>query len=156
MLETRRATAADANIITHHRRRMFIDAGRPDDQVLSVMSGNFEPWVAKMIDEQKYIAWLTVDGDRVVAGAGLLILDWPPHPLDPGSVHRGYLLNMYVDPEYRRRKLGRHLIDLALAEASSRGIHVVALHATDEGRHLYQSCGFRESNEMYFIQPLEV
>ena len=34
MLETRTATAADAQLISHHRQRMFIDAGRVDDQVL--------------------------------------------------------------------------------------------------------------------------
>src|ERR1700741_1639975 len=127
MLETRTATAADAHLITHHRRRMFVDAGRADNQVLSVMSHDFEPWVAKMINQQKYFGWLPYDGARVVAAAGLLILDWPPHPLDPRSVHRGYLLNVYVEPEYRRRKLASHLIEFALAEARRRKIRVVAL-----------------------------
>jgi ribosomal protein S18 acetylase RimI-like enzyme len=155
MLETRTARAADANIITHHRRHMFIDAGQANNQILGVMSHHFEPWVAKMIDEQKYIGWLTSDEDRVVAGAGLLILDWPPHPLDPCSVHRGYLLNIYVEPEYRRRKLASRLIELALAEARRRKIRVVALHATDEGRYLYESNGFHQTNEMFHVEPVE-
>jgi ribosomal protein S18 acetylase RimI-like enzyme len=155
MLETRAATAADAHLITHHRRRMFVDAGRADNQILSVMSQHFEPWVAKMIDEQTYFGWLTADGDRVIAGAGLLILDWPPHPLDPRSSHRGYLLNVYVEPEYRRRKLASHLIEFALAEARRRKIRVVALHSTEEGRRLYESNGFRQTNEMFYVEPVE-
>jgi ribosomal protein S18 acetylase RimI-like enzyme len=155
MLETRTATAADAHLITHHRRRMFVDAGRADNQVLGLMSRNFEPWVAKMIAEEKYFGWLTVDGDRVVAGAGLLLLDWPPHPLDPRSTQRGYLLNVYVEPEYRRRKLASHLIEMALAEARRRKIRVVALHSTDEGRALYESNGFRATNEMFYVEPVE-
>jgi ribosomal protein S18 acetylase RimI-like enzyme len=155
MLETRTATAADAHLITHHRRRMFVDAGRADNQVLGVMSHHFEPWVAKMINEGKYFGWLTSDGDRVIAGAGLLILDWPPHPLDPRSSYRGYLLNVYVEPEYRRRKLASHLIDLALAEARRRKIRVVALHSTEEGQRLYESNGFRQTNEMFYVEPVE-
>jgi ribosomal protein S18 acetylase RimI-like enzyme len=155
MLETRTATAADAHLITHHRRRMFVDAGRADNQVLGLMSRNFEPWVAKMIAEEKYFGWLTVDGDRVVAGIGLLLLDWPPHPLDPRSTQRGYLLNVYVEPEYRRRKLASHLIEMALAEARRRKIRVVALHSTDEGRALYESNGFRQTNEMFYVEPVE-
>jgi ribosomal protein S18 acetylase RimI-like enzyme len=155
MLETRAATAADAHLITHHRHRMFVDGGRADNQVLGVMSRDFEPWVAKMIDEGKYFGWLTVDGDRVVAGAGLLLLDWPPHPLDPRSTQRGYLLNVYVEPEYRRRKLASHLIELALAEARRRKIRVVALHSTEEGRRLYESNGFRQTNEMFYVEPVE-
>ena len=134
---------------------MFVDAERADDRVLRVMAHNFQPWVARMIQAQKYFGWLTADGDRVVAGIGLLILDWPPHVLDPHSVHRGYLLNMYVDPEYRGRRLASHLIDLALDEAHRRNIGVVALHATEEGRRLYESRGFRATNEMYRVDPVE-
>ncbi|HTV06186.1 MAG TPA: hypothetical protein VME86_12530, partial [Acidobacteriaceae bacterium] len=96
MLETRTATAADAKLITHHRRRMFVDAGRADNQVLDIMARNFEPWVAKAIEDGKYIGWLTSEDGRVVAGTGLMLLDWAPHPLDPTSTQRGYLLNVYV------------------------------------------------------------
>jgi len=155
MLETRTATVADSAILTHHRHRMFVDAGRRDSPVLHVMSQNFEPWVVRMIKEGKYLGWLTEDDGKVVAGAGLLLLDWPPHPLDPRSTQRGYLLNVYVEPEYRRRKLASHLIEYALAEARRRKIRVVALHSTDEGRALYESNGFRQTNEMFYVEPVE-
>jgi ribosomal protein S18 acetylase RimI-like enzyme len=151
MFETRTATAADAAILTHHRHRMFVDAGRQDSQALKNMSSRFEPWVKKMLTEGKYIGWLMLDGDKVVAGAGLLILDWPPHPLDLGD-HRGYLLNVYVEPEYRRKKLGSQLVERALAEARQRNIRVVALHSTDEGRPMYEANGFRKTNEMFYVE----
>ena len=96
-----------------------------------------------------------MDDGRPVASAGLLILDWPPHPLDPTSEHRGYLLNVYVEPEYRRRKLASHLIEMALAEARRRKIRVVALHSTEEGQRLYESNGFRQTNEMFYVEPVE-
>jgi ribosomal protein S18 acetylase RimI-like enzyme len=95
------------------------------------------------------------DGDRVVAGAGLMLLDWAPHPLDPRSTQRGYLLNVYVEPEYRRKKLASHLIEHALAEARRRKIRVVALHSTEAGRALYESNGFRRTNEMFYVEPVE-
>lgn len=151
MYQTRSATPADAAVITHHRHRMFVDAGRTDSQVLRNMSERFQPWVAEMLTQGKYIGWLTLDGEKVIAGAGLLILDWPPHPLDPGC-YRGYLLNVYVEPEYRRKKLASHLIDMALAEARRRNILVVALHSTEEGRALYEANGFRRTNEMFYVE----
>jgi ribosomal protein S18 acetylase RimI-like enzyme len=155
MLRTRLAVAADASLITRHRRRMFVDAGRRDDQMLQIMAETHEPWVAKAIVDGRYIGWLTEDEGQVVAGAGLLLLDWPPHPLDPHSTQRGYLLNVYVEPSHRRRKLASHLIDLALAEARRRGIRVVSLHSTEEGRDLYQANGFRPTNEMFYVEPVE-
>lgn len=155
MLKTRPATAADAALITHHRRRMFVDAGRRDDQVLELMAQAHEPWVAQAITNGRYLGWLTEDDGNAIAGAGLLLLDWPPHPLDPRSTTRGYLLNVYVEPNYRRRRLASDLIELALAEARRRGIRVVALHSTDEARRLYESSGFRTTNEMFYVEPTE-
>jgi GNAT superfamily N-acetyltransferase len=155
MLTTRVATAADAALITHHRRRMFVDAGRPDNQVLEVMAEAHRPWVARMIADGKYLGWLAEEDGQVVAGAGLLLLDWPPHPLDPEATLRGYLLNVYVEPAYRRRKLASNLIELALAEARRRKIRVVALHSTEESRPLYVANGFRQTNEMFYVEPVE-
>lgn len=155
MYQARKATPADAAIISGHRRRMFVDAGREDNRVLDVMADYFEPWVEKMLAENKYIGWLMTEAEKVVAGAGLMILDWPPHPLDPRQDKRGYLLNVYVDPEHRRKKLASQLIEMALSEARRRKIRVVALHSTEAGRALYESNGFRGTNEMFYVEPVE-
>jgi ribosomal protein S18 acetylase RimI-like enzyme len=130
---------------------MFVDAGRQDDQLLKNMSRRFEPWVVEMMNQGKYMGWFAVEGGKEIAGAGLLILDWPPHPLDPGS-HRGYLLNVYVEPSHRRKKIASYLIDLALAEARRRNIRVVSLHSTEAGRALYETNGFRPTNEMFYVE----
>lgn len=156
MLKTRAATAADAAIITRHRRRMFVDAGRSDNRILDVMEQHFQPWVAQQLQSGEYLGWLALDdAGGVIGGSGLMILDWPPHPLDPTSSHRGYLLNVYVEPEHRRKHIASHLIELALAEARRRRIRVVALHSTDAGRPLYESNGFRTTNEMFYVEPVE-
>ena len=155
MLETRLATAADAELITAHRRAMFAAMGSTPASVLDAMSRNFQPWVARMLTEGKYMGWITLDGTRPVAGAGLLVLDWPPHPLDLGSEHRGYLLNVYVEPAHRRKRIASHLIELALDEARRRRIRVVALHSTAAGRALYETNGFRTTDEMFYVEPVE-
>jgi GNAT superfamily N-acetyltransferase len=155
MLETRMAVKADARLITHHRRSMFADAQVGNDRVLDEMGSWFEAWVAKMIAEEKYFGWFALDGERAVAGVGLLLLDWPPHPFDPRSTQRGYLLNVYVEPNFRRRKLASRLIELALAEARRRKIRVVTLHATEKGRPVYEALGFVATNEMIYVEPVE-
>jgi ribosomal protein S18 acetylase RimI-like enzyme len=155
MYQIRAATPADAAVITHHRRRMFGDAGGQDERVLDVMAEHFRPWVETRLADGRYWGWLTSDGDAVVAGAGMIVLDWPPHPLDPRQDKRAYLLNVYVEPAHRRQKLANQLIDRALAEARKQKIRVVALHATDEGKPLYESNGFRCTNEMFYIEPVE-
>lgn len=156
MLATRAATAADAAVITRHRRRMFVDAGRSDNRVLDVMEEHFQPWVISQLQSGTYMGWFALDDTgEVIGGSGLMILDWPPHPLDPTSDHRGYLLNVYVEPPHRRKHIASRLIELALDEARRRRIRVVALHSTEAGRELYQSNGFRATNEMFYVEPVE-
>jgi len=155
MLETRTVTAADAAIVTAHRRAMFAAMGRTQESILDAMIRNFEPWVNRMIVEGKYAGWITADDGRPIASAGLLVLDWPPHPLDPACEHRGYMLNVFVEPEYRKRGLAHALVDLCLTEAHRRGLRVVALHSSDAARPVYESFGFRTTNEMFYVEPVE-
>jgi ribosomal protein S18 acetylase RimI-like enzyme len=133
---------------------MFAAMGRTQESILDAMSRNFEPWVERMIAEGKYSGWITDDQGRAVASAGILVLDWPPHPLDPTGVERGYLLNVFVEPEYRRRGLAHALVDLCLAEAHQRSLRVVALHSSDAARPIYESLGFRSTSEMLYVEPL--
>lgn len=153
-IQTRQATPEDAPIIAQHRHRMFVDAGRADNGALRRVTDAFETWVGTMLRDGKYMGWFALQDGKVVGGAGFMAMDWPPHPLDP-EPHRGYLLNVYVEPEFRRKRIASNLIELALAEARRRKIRVVSLHATEESRRMYESSGFRRTNEMFYVEPVE-
>jgi ribosomal protein S18 acetylase RimI-like enzyme len=155
MLTTREATQADAALIAIHRKAMFASLQSADQTVLEAMRRNCEPWISRMIREDKYLGWIISDGEHPVASAGLLILDWPPHPLDPAGEQRGYLLNVFVEPEFRRHGVAHELVRLCLDEADRRGIRVVALHASDAGRPTYEDLGFHASNEVLYAKPLK-
>jgi len=155
MLTTRRATAEDSELITRHRKAMFADMRDAAESVLDEMGRNFEPWVRRMIAGGTYVGWVTSDDERAIGSAGLLILDWAPHFLDPKCDQRGYILNVFVDPEYRRRGIARGLTLECMAEAKRRGIGVVALHSSKKGQPVYERLGFNSSNEMLFIEPIK-
>jgi ribosomal protein S18 acetylase RimI-like enzyme len=148
MVETRTATIADAALIASHRRGMFAAIGGIEESVLDEIGRASEPWTERMIEAGKYLGWITEEDGRPVASAGMLVLDWPPHPLDPAGETRAYLLNVFVEPGYRRRGLARALLELCMAEAGRRGIGVVSLHASREARSLYETLGFQITNEM--------
>jgi len=153
MLETRAATVADAAPISAHRRAMFAEIQTLDDSVLDVVERRTVAWTERMIREEKYYGWIATDAGRAVASAGLLILDWPPHPFDPEGELRGYLLNVYVEPEYRRRGLAHQLVERSMAEARRRGIRVVTLHSSQAGRAIYERLDFHATNEMMHTEP---
>jgi len=152
MFTTREASIADAMLITAHRRGMFASMPNPKDAILDAMSHAFEPWVRERIAEGKYLGWMAEQDGRVAGSAGLMIVDWPPHPLHPTGSKRAYLLNVYVEPEFRRRGLAQDLVRRCLAEARKRGIHVVTLHSSDAGRPVYEKLGFYPTSEMMFVE----
>jgi Predicted acetyltransferase len=155
MFETRRATEADAELIGEQRRRMFEDSGQGNDARLKEVADKFVPWVRERLIDGRYVGWLTEDDGRVVAGAGVLFMDFPPHWMDPEPV-RAYLLNVYVDPEFRGRGLARALLEIAVSDARRRGIKVVSLHASTFGRPLYERNGFKSTNEMILWSEADV
>jgi len=133
---------------------MFTEMGRSDASALTEMSRHFELWVKRMMEAKKYVGWVIESRGAPVASAGFYELEWPPHPLDPAACHRGYLLNFWVQPEYRGKGLARSLVTESLAEARRRGVRVVALHASNAGRPVYKAMGFQETNEMYHVDAL--
>ncbi len=127
---------------------MFAEIDTLDESLLSAVERRSVAWIERMMQEGKYYGWVATDAGRPVASAGLLILDWPPHPFDPEGERRGYLLNVYVEPEYRKRGLAHDLLERGMAEARRRGIRVVTLHSSPAGRGIYSRLGFHATSEM--------
>jgi len=144
----RRATVADGSIITAHRRGMFEDmrVGTPAD--LDAMDAQFGSWVTKALASGVYLGWfVTTEQRAIIAGAGVSIEDFPATPRDQTG-RRAYVMNVYTDPPYRHRGLARRLMQTLLDWCRANGIQTVALQASDKGRPLYESLGFKSTNEM--------
>jgi GNAT superfamily N-acetyltransferase len=112
------------------------------------MSAKFRRWLLERMDSGDYLAWLVSASDgSVAAGAGLWLMDWPPHMIGTGT-RRGNILNVYAAEPYRRLGLARALMTVVLAWCRDNGIDTVILHASPSGRHLYECLGFQATNEM--------
>ena len=151
MYSIRPATLEDAGIIAGHRHRMFLDIGDHDRQKLETMTEAFKPWLASRMAAGEYLGWLAMASDgTVAAGLGLWLMDWPPHVLGAAS-RRGNIVNVYTEAAHRRRGLARLLMNAALEWCRANRVDVVILHASKEGRHLYESLGFQPTNEMRLV-----
>jgi len=151
----RRATVADASIVASHRREMFREMKSADGAVLDAMEQDFVPWVRQRIASEDYLGWLAVvnegaDEGLVVAGAGLWLMEWPPHIVGRGT-RRGYLLNVYTREGHRRMGLARRLVEIAMEWCRVHGIEVMVLHASAAGRPIYEAMGFEGTNEMRLV-----
>jgi len=143
----REATPADLDVVMHHRRSMFADMGNRERAALDAMDAGSRPLFARALGDGSYRGWLAQENGRVVAGGGIIMLPYHSSPRDP-SPQRAWIVNMYTEPGYRRRGLARRLMDEMIAWCRSQRMTTVYLHASDEGRPLYESLGFTPTNEM--------
>ena len=72
------------------------------------------------------------DGDELI---GLVKLAWD------GAVH-AFLLEPTVRPDFRRRGIGRSLVERAVAVARERGLDWVHVDYEPHLREFYRACGF--------------
>ena len=146
-IRIRAGTAADAELVTYQRSAMFRDMGFGTEATRAEMSERFLPWVRDRLADGTYLAWFAEDGDNVAAGLGVWLK--PIHPgLRSDRLDVPYVLNVFTEPGHRGRGLARLLMGEVLAWAASNGHPVVELHASDDGRHLYETLGFQQTNEM--------
>jgi GNAT superfamily N-acetyltransferase len=144
----RRMTVEDAELIGQQREAMFRENGIGGDS-LDAMRAAFVRWVWPRIEDGTYLGWAVEDdGGRVVAGAGLFVLDWPPHPQHPQDGRRAYVLNVYVGAEARGAGLAKRLMGIVEDEARGMGIEYAVLHASPMGRPVYEGLGWTGTNEM--------
>ncbi len=147
----RAATLDDVDALAEHRRAMFFEMGYRDEAALDGMAAAFRPWLRRKMESGEYLAWVAMGPeDAIVAGLGLWLMDWPPHMIGPGSP-RGNILNVYTDAAYRRRGIAREMMKIALDWCRRNSIGAVILHASDDGRMLYEQLGFHATNEMRLV-----
>jgi GNAT superfamily N-acetyltransferase len=145
-LAIREAIETDIPEILRQRRKMYEDM-HADPATLDSMASLSFPYLKTAMADGTFRAWLAADEDRVVAGGAIVISPWPAHPYDL-ECRRVTILNVYTDPEYRRRGIALQLMQTMIAWCKREGFARVTLHASDDGRHLYEFLGFEPSNEM--------
>jgi GNAT superfamily N-acetyltransferase len=144
----REAAPSESAIILHHRRSMFRDMGEGTVEELDRMVELGRPWLAQALADRSYRHWLALGvSGRVVGGGGVLLCSWPPSPHFP-CVQRAVILNVYTEPEFRKQGIARQIMQAILGWIQERGFGAVNLHASQEGRPLYEKLGFEATNEM--------
>jgi GNAT superfamily N-acetyltransferase len=146
-LQIREATLADIPEILRQRRAMYEDMDYKEAAALSAMVSVTTSYLAKAIADGSFRSWLASVENRTVAGGAIIISPWPAHPYDL-ECRRATILNVYTDRDYRRRGIARQLLRTMIAWCKREGFARVDLHASPDGRHLYELVGFEPSNEM--------
>lgn len=157
MFAIRPATAADAAVLAHHRAGMFRDMGELPDDLRDTLEQAATAYFARAIPDGRYVAWVAYARERpseIVGGAGLQLRELLPRPHRAQTrLMRGpqaLILNVFTERPWRRRGVAEALMRELLEWCRENGVESVVLHASNEGRPLYEKLGFTPTNEMRY------
>ena len=149
--QIRQANPDDASIIGWHRARMFQDMGLVPNEL-------FDSFRRKALAAGDYLGWLASQRDtpqKIIAGAGVIRREVPPFPIrhKNGEImiaegRQGLIINFFTEPEWRRRGLAKLLMNTIIAWSREQNLDGLVLHASDDGRALYEQLGFISTTEM--------
>ena len=85
------------------------------------------------------------DGETLV-GCASLSYTWIMPTFSHPTGNRAHLMNVYTRADYRRRGISKKMVEILIDEAKENGVTEISLDATEMGRSLYESLGFKASD----------
>ena len=137
---------------------MWQDMGDLPDAIFEDLRTRAERLFGEMIERGTYVGWLAApaaNAQAIIAGAGIALRDSLPSPrkvngrtvgVTTGKL--GLVINVFTEPEWRRRGVGKLLLQQAVDWSREQRLDRLILHASDAGRPLYEKVGFVPTNEM--------
>ncbi|WCH21713.1 GNAT family N-acetyltransferase [Aeromonas salmonicida] len=138
----RQADMADIPALVSLRMGLFCEVGELADPLadLDLWQATSAYFSAGQADGSAR-SWVAEVEGEVVASGTLALFVRPPYPGNL-SGREAYLLNMYTLPAYRKQGMASALLDAMVAHASAEQLGTVWLHASEQGRPLYERMGF--------------
>ena len=137
----KRAKLEDIDILTKTRIEVLRAANQlSDDTDMSEVERESYNYYQKALCDGSHIAYLVFDEERFVGAGGVSFFQVMPTYHNP-SGNKAYIMNMYTNPEYRRKGIAIKTLDMLIKDAKNKGVTAISLEATDMGRPLYEKYG---------------
>ena len=139
----RKTTKADMKILMKLGLEMFRE--------VNGLSGEYEYDENFIFESRRYFesgeqtTVIASDGEALV-GCASLSYTWIMPTFSHPTGNRAHLMNVYTRADYRRRGISKKMVEILIDEAKENGVTEISLDATEMGRPLYESLGFKASD----------
>lgn len=139
----RKTTKADMKILMKLRLEMLRE--------VNGLSGEYEYDENFISESRRYFesgeqtTVIASDGETLV-GCASLSYTWIMPTFSHPTGNRAHLMNVYTRADYRRRGISKKMVEILIDEAKENGVTEIRLDATEMGRPLYESLGFKASD----------
>jgi GNAT superfamily N-acetyltransferase len=140
----------DIDLLLAHRQSMWLDIHPELEREVKGSERMTRDWIEKQLSKSKLVGFIAKTPGGKVAGSGCVwIREEQPRPTS-GHLEVPYLMSMYTVKMFRRKGVGKLIVKGAMKWSREHGYERIILHASREGRPLYEGLGFEPANEMRF------
>ncbi len=93
-----------------------------------------------------HTAYLVFDSNKFIGAGGIDYYKVMPS-YHNHSGDTAFIMNIYTNPDYRRKGIAYKVLDLLVKDAKERGVENIILDSTVMGRPLYEKYGFIKIND---------
>lgn len=137
------AAKADIPLMAESRLAMFADMFPEED--LSGIRQEFldaaNRYYTEKLGSPDELSLVAKLGSEAIGCGTIMFQKRPPSIKNIRNLY-GYILNIYVRPEFRRRGAATRIMQALMSEAKNRGVKRIGLHASRAGADVYRKLGF--------------
>ncbi len=137
------------------RVRMIEEEHTLSDNQKRLIGENTKQFLFDGISKDTAVVWTAVFSDRLIGMGVVNFFSLPPNDWCPNG-KTAYIGSIYVLPEFRRQGIASELLSHLVEEAKTRECQRVLLHASEEGRPLYEKFGFEASPTAMALYPFGI
>ena len=140
----------DVDLLAEHRKKMWLDIHPEYEREVRATAKRTRKWIGDQLSKGSLVGLVVRSADGEVVGSGCIWLrEEQPRPTGVRLVVP-YLMSMYTVKKFRRQGVASLIVKGALKWCRKKNYDRVILHASREGRSVYEGLGFEPSNEMRF------
>ena len=149
----RKANVEDSELLAKMRWDFLheISTDKSENQKENLIH-SLELYFREQLTNKSIVIWLAEAKGEIVSTSTMVLWNAPIGVSGIDKNGRGYILNMYTIPSYRRKGLGKMLMTKLVQTGKELKLEKLHLHATQMGTPLYKSYGF----ETPYYQELEL
>jgi GNAT superfamily N-acetyltransferase len=147
------ATKEHINWIVRHRTEMFRDMNWSTKELDTA-----ESLVRRYLEDswdKRIFCFLAIENKWIIGGCSVSLFPILPSSQTPSGIH-GYIHNLFVEKEYRKRGIATKLLEYVIGFCKEKGVSKCWLHSTDLGLSIYLKAGFEKCENYYGLNLLSM
>lgn len=143
------ASPQEDSIVAHHFYQLWLDNNISPDAIDDDWLQISLEFIVKARQELLFQAFVgKINGEIVASASCQLFAGLYPFPFKSNFRKYGYIWNVFVESAYRRQGIATQLTNAAIDYLRSIDCTHAILHASPNGKPVYENLGFVAKNEM--------